>query len=62
MTLSDEERKQFVHDVEEQVAIAKSALQRIAELADGKDGNVIFLALHKKNDLDLIVKCAKINK
>lgn len=62
MTLSDEARKQLVHDVEEQVAIAKNALQRIAELADGKDGNVIFLALHKKNDLDLIVKCAKINK
>ena len=62
MTLSDEARKQLVHDVEEQVAIAKNALQRIAELADGKDGNVIFLALHKKNDIDLIVKCAKLNK
>lgn len=62
MTLSDEARKQLVRDVEEQVTIAKNALQRIAELADGKDGNVIFLALHKKDDLDLITKCARINK
>lgn len=60
--MNDEERKQFVNKVEEQVNIAKEALQRIAELADGKDGNVIFLALSKKNDLDIIVKCAKINK
>lgn len=60
--MNDEERKQFVNKVEEQVNIAKEALQRIAELADGKDGNVIFLALYKKDDLDTIVKCAKINK
>lgn len=60
--MNNEERKQFVNKVEEQVNIAKKALQRIAELADGKDGNVIFLALSKKNDLDIIVKCAKINK
>lgn len=60
--MNDEERKQFVAKVEEQVNIAKEALQRIAELADGKDGNVIFLALYKKGDLDTIVKCAKINK
>lgn len=60
--MNDGERKQFVNKVEEQVNIAKKALQRIAELADGKDGNVIFLALYKKDDLDTIVKCAKINK
>lgn len=60
--MNEEERKQFVNKVEEQVNIAKEALQRIAELADGKDGNVIFLALYKKDDLDTIVKCAKINK
>ena len=60
--MNDEERKQFVNKGEEQVNIAKEALQRIAELADGKDGNVIFLALYKKDDLDTIVKCAKINK
>lgn len=60
--MNKEERKQFVNKVEEQVNIAKEALQRIAELADGKDGNVIFLALYKKDDLDTIVKCAKINK
>ena len=60
--MNDEERKQFINKVEEQVNIAKEALQRIAELADGKDGNVIFLALYKKDDLDTIVKCAKINK
>ena len=60
--MSDEERKQFVNKVEEQVNIAKEALQRIAELADGKDGNVAFLALYKKDDLDTIVKCAKINE
>lgn len=60
--MNDEERKQFVSKVEEKVNIAKEALQRIAELADGKDGNVIFLALYKKDDLDTIVKCAKINK
>ena len=60
--MNAEERKQFVNKVEEQVNIAKEALQRIAELADGKDGNVIFLALSKKSDLDIIVKCAKINK
>lgn len=62
MIMNDEERKRFVNKVEEQVNIAKEALQRIAELADGKDGNVIFLALSKKGDLDVIVKCAKINK
>lgn len=60
--MNDEERKQFVNKVDKQVNIAKEALQRIAELADGKDGNVIFLALYKKDDLDTIVKCAKINK
>lgn len=60
--MNDEERKQFVNKVEEQVNIAKEALQRIAELADGKDGNAILLALYKKDDLDTIVKCAKINK
>lgn len=61
--MNDEERKQFVNKVEKQVNIAKEALQRIAELADGKkDGNVIFLALYKKDDLDTIVKCAKISK
>lgn len=60
--MNNEERKQFVAKVEEQVNIAKEALKRIAELADGKDGNVIFLALYKKDDLDTIVKCAKINK
>lgn len=60
--MNEEERKQFVNKVEEQVNIAKKALQRIAELAYGKDGNVIFLALYKKRDLDTIVKCAKINK
>lgn len=62
MVMNDEERKQFVNKVEEQVNIAKEALQRIAEFADGKDGNVIFLALSKERDLDIIVKCAKINK
>ena len=61
MSLTDAERKKLVYDIEEQVSIAKNALQKIAELADGKDGNVIFLALHKKDDLDLITKCAKIS-
>lgn len=60
--MTDIERNQFVHDVEEQVTVAKNALQKIAEIADGKDGNVIFLALYKKDDLDTIIKCAKINK
>ncbi len=62
MILSEDERNQLVADIEEQVDIAKNALQKITQLADGKDGNVIFLALSKMKDLDLIVKCVKINK
>ena len=62
MKLPDTVRNKFIQDVEEQITIAKNALQKIAELADGKDGNVIFLALSKKDDLDIIIRCAKINK
>ena len=58
--ISPQEREKLIIDVTEQVEIAKTALQKVAELADGKDGNVIFLALHKKDDLDIIVKCAKL--
>ena len=62
MVISDAERRQLITEVDEQVAIAKKALKRVAELADGKDGNVIFLALSKSKDLDIISKCVRINK
>ncbi len=59
--MTAEERNNYVDTVQKYVDVAKDALQKIAEISDGKDGNVIFLALHKKDDLDTIVKCAKIN-
>ena len=60
--MTDEEHNIFVQQIEEQVEIAKNALDKITHIADGKDGNVIFLALYKKKDLDTIVKCAKMKK
>lgn len=60
--MTDEDYRVFVQQIEEQVKIAKDALDKITHIADGKDGNVIFLALSKKDDLDIIVKCAKIRK
>lgn len=60
--MTNEEHSVFVQQIEEQVEIAKNALDKITHIADGKDGNVIFLALAKKDDLDIIVKCAKIQK
>lgn len=60
--MTEEEHNVFVQQIEEQVKIAKNALDKITHIADGKDGNVIFLALYKKDDLDTIVKCAKIKK
>ena len=60
--MTDEEYSVFVQQVEEQVKIAKNALDKITHIADGKDDNVIFLALYKKDDLDTIVKCAKIRR
>lgn len=59
--MTNEEHSVFVQQIEEQVEIAKNALDKITHIADGKNGNVIFLALSKKRDLDVIVKCAKIN-
>ena len=46
--------------VEEKVEAAKSLLDDVCHISDGKDGNVIFLAIAKKKDLDIIVKCAKL--
>lgn len=60
--MTEEEYNVFVKQIEEQVEIAKNALDKITHIADGKNGNVIFLALSKKRDLDIIVKCAKIKK
>lgn len=60
--MTNEEYNIFVKQIEEQVEIAKNALDKIMHIADGINGNVIFLALSKKRDLDIIVKCAKINK
>lgn len=60
--MTEEEHNVFVQQIEEQVEIAKNALDKITHIADGKDGNVIFLALYKKDDLDTIVKCAKLTK
>ena len=56
-----EERNQFVTGVQEQVDIAKNALQKIMELSDGKDGNVAFLASYEIKNLEKIVKCANLN-
>ena len=56
-----EERNQFVADVQEQVDIAKSALQKIVELSDGKDGNTAFLASYEIKNLEKLVKCANLN-
>lgn len=50
---------ELIKEIEEQLNIAKNALTKIMELADGKDGNVIFLAKYKRDDLDVILKCAK---
>lgn len=46
--------------IEKKVDAAKSLLDDICHIADGKDGNVAFLANYKSNDLDTIVKCAKL--
>lgn len=56
----NEEQNQFVIDVQEQIDIAKAALQKIIDLSKGKDGNVRFLASYELSRLDSIVKCAKI--
>ena len=46
--------------VEEKIEAAKALLDDVCHIADGKDGNVILLALARKKDLDIIVKCAKL--
>lgn len=46
--------------IEKKVDAAKSLLDDICHIADGKDGNVVFLAHYKSNGLDTIVKCAKL--
>ena len=46
--------------IEEAVNNIKKEYDRIAKIADGKNGNVIFLALYRKEDVDTIVKCANI--
>jgi len=60
--MTDSEHQELVNAIEEQINIAKNALTKIMELADGKDGNVIFLANYKRDDLDVILKCAKIRR
>ena len=51
---------EYVNSVQEQVDIAKAALQKIIDLSEGKDGNVMFLAEHEMRKLDSIINCAKI--
>lgn len=56
MKLSEED----IVIIEDAVNNIKKELDRIAEIADGKDGNVCFLALFQKDEADRIVKCANI--
>ena len=59
--MDKKERKQFVEDVREQVAIAKEAI-KIMQLAKDKDGAVAYMAEYRHDDLDMITRCAEINK
>ena len=54
--LNDEEIKQ----IEEEARLAIIHLQKINEIAEGKDNNVAFLAEYRSSDIDAIVRCAKI--
>lgn len=58
--MTEQEFTEYVNSVSEQVDIAKAALQKIINLSEGKDGNVMFLAEHELRILDSIVNCAKI--
>lgn len=60
--MDKKERKQFVEDVREQVAIAKEAMVKIMQLAKDKDGAVAYMAKYRHDDLDMITRCAEINK
>ena len=62
MVMSEIDRERFVSQIRQKVEIAKTALQEIVEIADGKDENVVLLALYRIKELDTIVKCAEINK
>ena len=53
-------KEDFVNAVKEQTQIAKDALKKICELADGVDGNVCFLAIHELKQLDRIPHCAEL--
>lgn len=60
--MNKKERKQFVEDVREQVAIAKEAMVKIMQLSKDKDGSVAYMAKYRYDDLDMITRCAEINK
>lgn len=49
-----------ITQIENEINRCKQHLDNVMRIADGKDGNVIFLAKYKKDDLDVILKCAKI--
>lgn len=46
--------------IEKKVEAAKALLNDVCHIADGKDGNVVFLAHYRSKELDTIVKCAKL--
>ena len=56
MALTDEEIKA----IELETASIIIHLKRIAKLAEGKDNNVAFLAHYRINNVESIVKCAKL--
>lgn len=60
MTL--EEHTKYMTAIKEQVDIAKSALQHIADISCGVDGGVGIMALYRRDNLDMILACADMHR
>ena len=46
--------------IEEKMEAAKTLLNEVAQIADGKKEIIVFIAKSRMKDLDTIVRCAKI--
>ena len=60
MTL--DEHTKYMAAIKSQVDIAKSALQRIADISCGIDGPVGMMALYRRDNLDMILACAEMHR
>ena len=60
--MDDIEHAKFMAEIKEQIDIAKQALQRIADMSDGVDGAVGYMALYRRDNLDMILACADMHR